>query len=148
MHIADFEPDIEEKILARGKKYFADGLVTDIWSESKNCYQAVVDGSITYDVEIHLDTNGTILRHHCDCPYDWGEYCKHEVAVLFTIRKLLEQGKTPKQQGQKQGLRTLLLRLSKEELADLLLELAVEYDLREDIIYHLEDINDESEASM
>ena len=138
MQINNFERYIEEKILVRGKKYFADGLVADIWSESPNCYQAVVEGSIPYDVEIHVDANGVILHHYCDCPYDWGEYCKHEAAVLFAIRRLLEQGAIPKRQGQKQGLRSILLRQTKDQLVNLLCDLAEEYDLREDIFYHLD----------
>ena len=72
----------------------------------------------------------------------WGEYCKHEVAVLLAIRRLLEQGAMPKKHGQKQGLRSLLLRQTKNQLVSLLCELAVEYDLREDIFYLLEDGDD------
>ena len=144
MHITDFEPQIEEKILARGKKYFTDGLVADIWSEVQNCYQAVVEGSIPYDVEIHLDASGAIVLHCCDCPYEWGEYCKHEVAVLFAIRRLLEQGAIPKQQGQKQGMRSRLFRQTKDDLIGLLYDLAVEYDLREEIIYRLDEVNGEA----
>ena len=143
MRITNFESKIEEKILARGKKYFADGVVTDIWSETPNCYQAVVEGSIPYDVEIYIDATGEIVHHCCDCPYDWGEYCKHEVAVLFAIRRFLEQGTILKRQGQKQGLRSLLLKQTKDELIGLLYDLAVEYDLREDIIYRVVEVNDE-----
>ena len=137
MCISDFELDIEEKILMRGERYFADGLVVDLWEPSLNCYHGVVAGTIPYDVEIHIDTDGMILHHDCDCPYDWGEYCKHEVAVLFQIRKHLAQGATLKRQGQKQGLHALLHRKSKEELAELLYALVVEHDLREDIFYHI-----------
>ena len=143
MNINDFESGIEEKILARGRKYFAVGLVTDIWSESPGRYQAVVEGNIPYDVEIQINSNREITYHCCDCPYDWGEYCKHEVAVLLTIRKHLEKGTKIKNQGQKRGLRALLLEKSKDELIDLLYELAIENDLREDIIYHFQDIDDE-----
>ena len=129
MHITDLELDIEEKILARSKKYFADGLVVDIWSQTPNCYQAVVEGSVPYDVEVHMGANGVIAHHCCDCPYDWGEYCKHEVAVLLTIRRFLEQGTTLKRQGQKRGLRSLLLMQTKDQLVNLLYKLAVENEL-------------------
>ena len=136
MHIDNFEVDIEEKILARGKGYFADGLVVDIWSEATDCYQAVVEGSIRYDVEIHIDADGTVLHHYCDCPFEFGEYCKHEVAVLLEIRRLIEQGTSPKRRGQKQGLRALLLRQRKTNLVDLLCDLATEHDLRDDVFFH------------
>jgi len=140
MYITNFEPDIDEKILERGKKYFANGFVVDIWSTEPNCYRAVVEGRIPYDVEIHIDANGAVLHHHCDCPYNLGEYCKHEVAVLFAIRRHMEQGTTLKRKGKKRGFRTMLLSKSKNELANLLCVLAAKYDMREEIVYHFEDI--------
>ena len=124
MNIATFESQIEEKIFMRGEKYFANGFVKDIWSKSPNHYQAVVDGSIPYDVEIHLNQDGEILHHHCDCPYDWGEYRKHEVAVLLAIRTHIKQGTSLKQKGKRQGLRALLQNQSKDALVNLLCELA------------------------
>lgn len=139
MYITDFELEIDEKILLRGEKYFADGLVADMWSEIPNNYHAVVEGSIHYDVEIRLGQDGEILRHSCDCPYDWGEYCKHETAVLFAIRTHLKQGTSLKQQGHKQGLRALLQRQSNDVLVDLLCDLSAEYDLRENIFFRLKD---------
>ena len=143
MRITDFEPDIEEKILARGRKYFADGSVANLWAQSPGFYSAVVEGSIPYDVEIRIGASGEILRHSCDCPYDWGEYCKHKVAVLFAIRSHLKLGTVLKQQGQKRGLRTLLSEKTKDELVNLLCDLAIEHNLREDIFYLLEQDDNE-----
>ena len=148
MHISNFELDIEEKILSRGERYLADGMVADIWSEIPNYYQAVVEGTITYDVEIHLNPDGTVLHHCCDCPYDFGEYCKHEVAVFYAIRRFLEQDTIPKRQGQKQGLRALLLKKSKNELVGLLYDLLREYNLREDMFYRLKGTGDDWEDSI
>jgi len=137
MNITDFELAVEEKILARGIKYFADDTVADLWEQSPNHYCAVVEGSIRYDVEIYIGTDGEILHHCCDCPYDWGEFCKHEVAVLLAIRKHLEQATVLKQQGHKQGLRSLLSAKSKDDLVNLLYELAIDYDLRKDVVFRL-----------
>lgn len=148
MYIADFESVIEAKIFARGKKYFTDGLVADIWMPTQNCYHAVVEGGTPYDVELHLGQSGEILQHYCDCPYDWGEYCKHEVAVLLAIRRHLEQNVPIKKHGQKRGLHALLHKLTKDELINLLYELTVKYDLREDIVDHLEGFHDESDDSI
>ena len=145
MYITDFESHVDGKILARGQRYFDDGMVIDIWADAPNRYQAVVDGSISYDVEIHLDPNSKISFHDCDCPYDWGEYCKHEVAVLLAIRKYLKDGTILKQRGKKRGMRAMLQDKSKTELINLLCELEVEYDLREDIFYHLENSIDEDD---
>ena len=139
MYIADFELGIEEKILNRGRSYFSDGLVVDVWSEAPNRYCAVTRGRVYYyDVEIHLSADGEILHHCCDCPYTWGEYCKHEVAVLLAIRRHLEQGTILKKQGKKRGLRALLQEKDKDELVNLLCKLAIEYDLQPYMMHCLE----------
>jgi len=143
MYITDFELQIEEKILVRGTKYYEKGYVVDMWSKVPHHYHAVVEGSIPYDVEIHLNNDGEVLSHHCDCPYDWGEYCKHEVAVLLTIRKHLEQVTPLNQKGKRRGMRALLQGQKKDVLINILCELATEHDLREDIFYHLEGHDDE-----
>jgi uncharacterized Zn finger protein len=143
MNIKDFESGIEEKIVTRGHDYFSKGYMKELWSEEPHHYCAVVDGSSLYDVEIHLAADGEIDVHSCDCPYDWGEYCKHEVAVLLAIREHLATGSALKQQGEKQGFRAKLAKFSKDDLLDLMCYLAVEYDLREDIQYYLEDDGDE-----
>ena len=49
-----------------------------------------------------------------------------------------------KQQGQKQGLRALLLDKSKNELVDLLCELAKEFDLMQDVYHLLGDFEDKT----
>jgi len=144
MYIANFESQIEGKILARGMAYFDNGYVIDMWLETPHHYHAVVEGSIHYDVEIHLSQDGKILSHSCDCPYDWGEYCKHKVAVLKAIRTHLEQGEPINQQGKRRGMRALLNEQKKDVLVNILCELAAEHDLREDILYHLESYDDES----
>jgi len=138
MRIDDFEQHIEEKIFTRGQKYFSDGLVIDFWSERPNHYCATVAGTIYYDVEIQLDETGEILHHDCDCPYDWGEYCKHEVALLLAVREHLAQATTLKKQGQKRGLRARLRTIAKDDLIHILLGLTHEHDLWHDISRHLD----------
>ena len=145
MNITDFEADVEDKILARGKRYFADEMIRDLWSEAPNHYQAVVDGSILYDVDIRMNADGEILSHDCDCPYDWGEYCKHEVAVLLEIRKRLAQGTSFPSEGKRSGMRAVLQAQSHEVLVDLLCELALEYDLQEEVLYLLEDEDEDDD---
>ena len=145
VQIANFESDIDPKILGRGKQYFTDGLVVDIWSPSPGQYHAVVDGNAPYDAEITLDANGKILHHSCDCPYDWGEYCKHEVAVLLAIREHRTQGTMLKQQGEQRGIRAQLLSKSREELVDILWTLAVEHGLLQDLYLLMEEFDHEDE---
>jgi len=52
--------------------------------------------------------------------------------------KHFEHGTAFKQRGVKRGMRALLQSKSKDVIVNLLCELAAEYDLREDIFYHLE----------
>jgi uncharacterized Zn finger protein len=143
VNLSHFEPHIDEKILVRGEKYFTDGRVVDMWVTGSDHYHAVVEGSIAYEVEALIDVNGNLLEHDCDCPYDWGAHCKHLVALLFAVRKHLQQDAKLKRKGKKQGLRSTLSRHSKESLVDLLCRLAADYDLREEIVYYLEDNSDD-----
>jgi len=143
MKIYYFEVGIEPKILERGKKYFYDGLVVDLWSEKSGRFCAVVDGSIPYDVEIHLDEDFEIVYHDCDCPYDWSEYCKHEVAVLLAIREHFERKTTLKTHGKKRGLRSRLSEIEKDDLISILCNLASECDLWYEIVRYLDETDDE-----
>ncbi len=86
MNLEDFENYIDYKILARGRNYFEDGRVLRVEEIRHNVYLAKVDGTKLYSVEIELDDEGDILDTVCDCPYDMGEYCKHQVAVFLTLR--------------------------------------------------------------
>ena len=88
MNLNDFERFMDPKILDRGKRYFGEGRVLSLEETAANAYTAEVDGTELYVVDIQLDSQGTILDIACDCPYDMGEYCKHQVAALLALRKL------------------------------------------------------------
>lgn len=141
MHINNFEAEVEDKIVKRGERYFSDGAVDELWQETDGGYHAVVDGSEPYEVMIELDADGEIADHSCDCPYDWGEYCKHEVAVLLAIRNLRASGTHPPTERQKKrrGLKALLDNYTKEDLIGLICTLSREYGLYEDIIVYFEE---------
>lgn len=141
MKLDIFEKEIDPKIVSRGQQYFAEGMVSEIWQPADSIYRAVVDGAEPYDVEIHMASEGEVESAVCDCPYDWGPYCKHEVAVLLAIRGHLQSDRSwPSQQtGTKQGLRRRLEALGKDELVDLLLEFAKDYSLRAEMRDYLED---------
>jgi SNF2 family DNA or RNA helicase len=79
---------VSNKIYRRGVNYYNQGRVLQyrINKLEPNLYQisAQVSGSRRYQVnsEIRLHEDSLELESSCDCPYDWEEYCKHEVAVL------------------------------------------------------------------
>jgi uncharacterized Zn finger protein len=68
---------------ARGRSYFDDGAVSDLIQRGDRL-TADVEGSefAPYQVSIRLHGGG-VAEARCTCPYDWGGYCKHVVAVLL-----------------------------------------------------------------
>ena len=68
----------------RGASYFRGGAVSDLMQRG-NMLSAEVEGSshTDYQVVVTLTEAGAIADATCTCPYDWGGYCKHIVAVLL-----------------------------------------------------------------
>ena len=66
---------------ARGRSYFDDGAVSDLIRRGDRL-TAEVEGSEfePYQVSVRLHDGG-VAEARCTCPYDWGGYCKHIVAV-------------------------------------------------------------------
>jgi len=91
---------------------------------------AEVEGSSNYTVVVKLSKKGDIEETYCNCPYDGGEYCKHQAAVFYALRDLPPQEKTQKKQkniaekSKKQDLKTILLAQTPETLAAILMEYA------------------------
>ena len=83
--IYDFDEEIDDVILMRGMEYYENGHIIsfDIFDDEVS---AVVSGYDDYNVKMYIDDKGNILSHYCNCPYDMGEYCKHEVAVMYALR--------------------------------------------------------------
>ena len=85
MKLKSFESDVERKIVERGLDYYRSGNVKKLEKVGENEFSAVVFGSEKYSV--YIKTNGDeIVEHECDCPYDYGDVCKHKVAVFYAIR--------------------------------------------------------------
>ena len=80
-----FEQAVEPMIVQRGRRYFRAGQVLSCMDEDGEI-EAEVQGTERYTVRMTVDEDGTIHGHRCNCPYD-GEFCKHEVAVLYYIRE-------------------------------------------------------------
>ncbi len=85
MTLTNFERIVEAKIIERGLDYYRSGNVKKLEKVGANEYGAVVFGSEKYGV--YIKTSGKeIVEHECDCPYDYGDACKHKVAVFYALR--------------------------------------------------------------
>jgi uncharacterized Zn finger protein len=102
---------------SRGQAYLRGGAVLKI-EQRDDLLLAEVEGSEyqPYQVRVRLDAGG-IVDADCTCPYDWGGYCKHIVAVLLTF---VEQ---PNRITERTPVDSLLSDLDREALATLLTDL-------------------------
>ena len=83
--LTNFEGLIEAKIVERGYDYYKRGRVAKVEKVGENEFSAVAFGSDDYEVYVKMDGE-RIVDYECDCPYDWGNICKHAVAVFYQIR--------------------------------------------------------------
>ena len=133
MNLNNFESYIDKKILARGLDYYENDYISSIEEVDENVYEAEVEGTDLYLVDVELDDQGNIIKTKCDCPYDFGEYCKHQVAVFLALRNIVN--KTPAElphkpaftkKGQRADIRKLLSNRTKGELVEFLCHIASE----------------------
>jgi uncharacterized Zn finger protein len=103
---------------SRGYSYFESGAVADVALRG-NTLQGQVEGSqyTPYRINISFGQNG-VTSASCTCPYDWGGWCKHIVAVLLTCLHEGEDIET------RPALDELLADLDRAQLQGLLVGLA------------------------
>ncbi len=84
---ADFEEQFDMNILYRGRNYYMENRILDIWYQENNVY-AYIDGSEIYRVIMEIK-NDEIKGLYCSCPYsEDGRYlCKHIAAALYYIKE-------------------------------------------------------------
>lgn len=69
----------------RGQDYYEAGAVVSLVLRGEKLIAEVLGSSYEpYRVEVDVDAHG-ITSVFCSCPYDWGGWCKHIVAVLLTM---------------------------------------------------------------
>jgi hypothetical protein len=128
MHLTTFEHEIDPVIAERGRAYAASGQVGALEDLGDGACRALVQGTRPYVVSVILTSTDEVTNLDCDCPYDGGPVCKHEAAVLFTMRR--QRGaERPVASPPPAGLQELLTARSKEQLVHLLLVLAERSDL-------------------
>jgi len=167
MNLNNFENYIEKKILARGYDYYENNYVTSVEETEENVFEAEVEGTELYTVEVELDDQANIIDTQCDCPYDMGDYCKHQVATFLAVRDMKNNlSKEYNQISQDSGdsesvlkspvpkkrkapnIEKILSDRTKEELVEFLLDIANEYEeIKRRIELNFDDGNDEAELS-
>ncbi len=165
INLQNFEGYIDPIIYLRGLDYFRQGKVKYVQENDEQMYSARVEGTKTYDVEVELDDDMNILDSDCTCPYDYGEFCKHQVAVFLEIRKArgipsttgdgpdtfcTHEGAKRRElfdrNEQSPDLSEILTARSKEELVDFLVEIANDYEevkLRAELLFNQWDEKEE-----
>ena len=125
MNTNNFNEFVDEKILNRGYDYYLDGAV-NLLDKDNNRYLFEVHGSYLYEVSVVLDDSGEIISSQCDCPYDMGPICKHEVATYYELNKKLKfkEGTIDIKKNKEPSLTDVLNKLSKKELVDLIIDIA------------------------
>lgn len=131
MNLKDFENSVLEKILERGYDYYLNGNIFDFNEYEKNKYSFEIDGSENYEVIVNLNNNQDIIYSECNCPYNFGPTCKHEVAAYFKLREISnsklknkEKNLGENNRNKKANINEILSNLSKEELIKIILEKA------------------------
>jgi hypothetical protein len=107
----NIEKWIDEVIVSRGEEYFDMGAVIELEEIDRGRWNALVEGTDDYNVHVLLK-GAEVTDSACDCPYDFGPTCKHEVAVYLAIRERLERNgaegkKDPKKRNKSSGRKAL-----------------------------------------
>ena len=122
MTLQNFEKQLNQKILKKGKEYFNNGNVEFIEETQKNIWEADVSGTDDYQVKIQLGAKNEIKEWECDCPYDYGDICKHVIAVLYAVLEQKTIDITPKEaiitKNKKISFDTLLNKIEFKEYQD------------------------------
>jgi uncharacterized Zn finger protein len=101
----------------RGEDYYERGAVLTS-TQRGDALQAGVAGSDFAPYSVRVSFDGTeITSATCSCPYDWGGWCKHIVAVLLTCVR------EPETIRELPALEETLSDLDRAQLQDLLLKL-------------------------
>lgn len=147
MNLKDFESYIDEKILSRGFDYYEGGAVKDLTEKKKNEWSAVVEGSELYRVRVNLEKED-IVYSECDCPYDMGPVCKHQVAVYYALRndkyEAEESSGKAREEDLESRIKKIINKMEKEELIQIITDRAVQDDAFSNYLIAAYEITDEA----
>lgn len=136
MTLYDFEEEVNGIIVGRGKDYFLNGAVKEIEEVNLDRWVLKIEGKKLYKVEIILEQD-EILESSCTCPFDFGPYCKHEVAAFLALKDIIEEKEHPGNIDTR--LHSIIDTLDEKTLKKIILDQAHENDLfARELIYQYE----------
>lgn len=109
---------VSPDIFARGAEYYRTGAVSvsDLVRRGSELSAAVHGSNFApYQVTVQLHDGG-VADAQCTCPYDWGGYCKHIVAVLLSFAR------SPETVAERRPVADVLGELGRDALLQLLLK--------------------------
>jgi len=121
MKLNQIENILNPLILERAELYRENGHVISLSETKPLVFDAEVEGSELYNVEVKLSSRGEVIYALCECPYDKGPICKHTAAVLLEIKDEFQQ-KDKAPSASKRNFADQLSKLSKDELVALLVD--------------------------
>ena len=74
---------VTDKSYKRGKGYYDWGMVESVVQRGNKPFAEVL-GSEEDSYRVGIAFHEGEFNANCTCPYEWGGYCKHVVAVLLT----------------------------------------------------------------
>ena len=133
-----------DTFFSRGEDYFVDGMV-ELVSVKEDEVKAESLGSKLYKINLYFDKNSGCLDGNCSCPAfaDYGP-CKHMTAVGLALIAKNSGGYAPSEEfeyhrDELTSLQKSLMKKSKKELVDILIDVASEYP---ELYYMLEEGED------
>ncbi|MFC6223574.1 SWIM zinc finger domain-containing protein [Hymenobacter artigasi] len=92
---ADLEALVPQKIFERGSAYYYEDNAVGRISRTGDTFKARVEGTESYRVELTM-RSGKPPKIYCDCPYDYGDVCKHGIALGLAVLDWFSGGDEPK----------------------------------------------------
>ena len=81
---ADLEALVPRKIFERGSTYYYEDNAVGRIRRTGDTFKAKVEGTETYRVELTIRADKP-PKIYCDCPYDYGNVCKHGIALGLAV---------------------------------------------------------------
>ncbi len=133
INIYNFGDFIDTRIISRGFNYYQNNHIISVEETEKNNFEAQIRGSSVYITSIELTEDLEISFCFCDCPYDYGVYCKHIVALLYYLSDYYDSFETNTKlftaNSDLSIVKDILAKIDKSEIVDFLINIADENEI-------------------